>query len=346
MPAPLRFGNDTGKNILVADFLDEVRVELPVLGDHARITLAQAWNESELESYLPETHVIILFHDIAHLGETTFARADRLKAVVRAGVGYNNVNIEAAGKRGILTCNVPDYGSEEVADHAIMMLLALARQLAASDRSIRDGQWDFKVAEATPRLRGKTLGIVGCGRIGTATVLRAKAFGLDVVFYDPYLPDGIDKALGIRRAWTLDEMLPQCQFLSLHCYLDEASHHLIDERALAALPRGAYVVNTARGPVIKQDALVAALESGHIAGAGIDVFEREPFDDERLRKMPNVFLTPHSAFYSREGFDELRRKTAEEALRIVLGHPPRNIVNYKYLQNPRTAISPPHARGL
>lgn len=341
---PKSFGTETGKTVLIADFLDEVRVELPILGDHARVTLAQAWNENELVELLPDTDVIILFHDIPHLGESTFVKSDRLKAVVRAGVGYNNVNIEAAGKRGIVTCNVPDYGSEEVADHAIMFLLALARQLGPSDRSIRDGIWDYKVADAAPRLRGKTLGIVGCGRIGTATALRAKAFGLDVVFYDPYLPDGVDKALGIRRARSLDEMLPQCHFLSLHCYLDEDSHHLIDARALAALPRGAYVINTARGPVIKQDDLVAALESGQIAGAGIDVFEREPMDEERYRTMPNVFLTPHSAFYSREGFDELRSKTAEEACRIVLGQPPRNVVNLKYLKNARTPVNEPRIR--
>ncbi|MFM1801179.1 MAG: hypothetical protein RJA81_531 [Planctomycetota bacterium] len=342
---PKIFGTDTGKNVLFADFLDELRVELPILGDCAQLTVAQAWHENELEALLPETDVIVLFHDIAHLGESTFAKAPRLKAVVRAGVGYNNVDIETAGKRGILTCNVPDYGTEEVADHAIMFMLALARQLNACDRSIRQGQWDFKFAEAAPRLRGKTFGIVGCGRIGTATAIRAKAFGLDVVFYDPYLPDGIDKALGIRRAWSLDELLPQCQFLSLHCYLDKDSYHLIDARALAALPRGAYVINTARGPVIKQDDLVAALESGHIAGAGIDVFEREPMDEDRYRSMPNVYLTPHSAFYSREGFDELRSKTAQEARRIILGEPPRNLVNHRYLVNPRTPISQMAVRG-
>lgn len=342
---PLSFGTDTGKNVLAADFLDEVNVELPVLGDHARLTLAQAWHEDELAPYLAETDVMILFHDIARISDATFERAPRLKAVVRAGVGYNNVDIDAAGKRGIVTCNVPDYGSEEVADHAIMFLLALARQLGPCDRSIRDGKWDYKVADAAPRLRGKTIGIVGCGRIGTATALRAKAFGLDVVFYDPYLPDGIDKALGIRRAWTLDELLPQCHFLSLHCYLDADSHHLIDARALAALPRGAYVINTARGPVVKQDDLVEALQSGHIAGAGIDVFEREPFDEDRYRHMPNVYLTPHSAFYSREGFVELRRKTAEEARRIVLGQAPRNVVNLNHLVNPRTPVLQPRARG-
>jgi len=150
---PLSFGTDTGKNVLAADFLDEVNVELPVLGDHAKITLAQAWHEDELAPYLADTDVMILFHDIARISDATFARAPRLKAVVRAGVGYNNVDIDAAGKRGIVTCNVPDYGSEEVADHAIMFLLALARQLGPCDRSIREGKWDYKVADAAPRLR-------------------------------------------------------------------------------------------------------------------------------------------------------------------------------------------------
>ena len=116
---PLQFGSDTGKNVLVADFLDHAEVELPVLGDHARITLAQAWHEDELEPYLAEADVILLYHDIARISEKTLAKAPRLKAVVRAGVGYNNVDIEAAGRLGILTCNVPDYGTEEVADHSI-----------------------------------------------------------------------------------------------------------------------------------------------------------------------------------------------------------------------------------
>jgi phosphoglycerate dehydrogenase-like enzyme len=337
---PLQFGSVTGKNVLVADFLDQAEVELPVLGGDARITLAQAWHEDELEKYLPETDAILLFHDIARISDATLAKATRLKAIVRAGVGYNNVDIEAAGRRGIVVCNVPDYGTEEVADHSIMLALAVSRRLGQSDKSIRDGAWDYKVALETPRLRGKTFGIVGCGRIGAATALRAKAFGLDVVFFDPLKQDGVDKALGIRRAWSLDELLPQCHFLSLHCYLSADTHHLIDRRALAALPRGAYLINTARGPVVEQDALVESLQSGHLAGAGIDVFEIEPMNDDRLRAMPNVLLTPHSAFYSKEGFVELRRKSAEETLRIIRSQPPRNPVNLEYLVNPRTPVRP------
>jgi phosphoglycerate dehydrogenase-like enzyme len=258
--------------------------------------------------------------------------------VVRAGVGYNNVDLHAAGRRGILVCNVPDYGTEEVADHAIMLLLAVARQLLDADRSLREGRWDYRAAQHAPRLRGKTLGIIGCGRIGSATALRAKAFGLDVVFYDPYVVPGTEKALGIRRTFQLDELLDQSDFVSLHCYLDESTHHLIDARALARMKRGSILINTARGPVVDQPALIDALDAGHLLGAGIDVFEREPLDDERLRHHPRVVLTPHSAFYSIEGFVELRRKAAEEVRRLLLGEPPHNLVNRSHLVQPRTAI--------
>ena len=141
--------------------------------------------------------------------DATFAAAPRCRAVVRAGVGYNNVDLAAAGRRGIAVCNVPDYGTEEVADHAILLLLAVARHLRIQDASMRAGGWDYLTGRDTPRLRGKTLGLVGCGRIGSATALRAKAFGLDVVFYDPYVPPGLDKALGIRREFRLEPLLEQ-----------------------------------------------------------------------------------------------------------------------------------------
>ncbi len=187
--------------VLIADFLDEASVETPILRDIAQIRLAGARDEKDLsEDQLGDVDALILNHDIAHLGEATFARAPRLKGLVRAGVGYNNVDLEAAGRRGIVVCNVPDYGTEEVADHTLMFLLALVRRLHPSDAAIRAGGWDYRTAIDAPRLRGKTIGLIGCGRIGTATALRAKAFGLDVVFFDPLVPQGTDKALGVRRA--------------------------------------------------------------------------------------------------------------------------------------------------
>ena len=192
MPPPGRF------TVLVADFLEEASVESPVLNDIATLVLCGARDEEELAGYLPGADAIMLFHDIPHLGEVSFARASRCKCVVRAGVGYNNIDLEAAGRHGVVVCNVPDYGTEEVADHAIMFLLALARRLVPCHQAVRSGTWHYETAVGTPRLRGKTLGLVGCGRIGTATALRAKALGLDVVFYDPHLRQGMDKALGIQ----------------------------------------------------------------------------------------------------------------------------------------------------
>ncbi len=253
-------------------------------------------------------------------------------------MGFNNVDIEAAGRRGIAVCNVPDYGTEEVADHAILLLLAVARHLRAQDDSIRAGGWDYLVGRDTPRLRGRTLGLVGCGRIGSATALRAKAFGLDVAFYDPHVPSGLDKALGIRREFRLDDLLARSDFVSLHTYLDEGSAHLIDARALALMKPGSILINTSRGGVVDQAAVLDALDSGRLLGAGLDVFEREPLDDDRLRAHPRVVLTPHSAFYSVEGFAELRTKAAEEVRRALRGDPVRNLVNGSVLVQPRRVV--------
>ncbi|WP_406693449.1 C-terminal binding protein [Singulisphaera sp. Ch08] len=313
--------------VVITDFLDETSIEAPILGDLARVELARATDEESLARYLPEADALITYHEIAHLGEATFAKASRCKCIVRAGVGYNNVDRTAAARHGVIVCNVPDYGTEEVADHAIMFLLALARKFVPSHEAIRAGGWDYRTAMGTPRLRGKTLGLVGCGRIGTATALRAKAFGLDVVFFDPLVPQGVDKALGIRRAHRLEELLEQSHYVSLHCYLDETTHHLIDAKALALLRPGALLINTARGPIVDQLALLEALDSGQVGGACLDVVEREPLDDERLRLHPRVLLTPHSAFYSVEGFVELRSKAAEEVRRALLGEPVRNSVS-------------------
>ncbi len=313
--------------VLIADFLDETSIESKVLDDIAGLIMARATEEAQLGYFLADADAILLFHDLSILSELSFARAPRCRCVVRAGVGYNNVDVESATRHGVVVCNVPDYGTEEVADHAIMFLLALARRLVVSHQAIRSGNWDYRTAVGTPRLRGKTFGVVGCGRIGTAAALRAKALGLDVVFYDPFLRQGMDKALGIRRVFRLEDLLEQSHFVSLHCYLDASTKHMINARTIAQMRPGAMLINTARGPLIDETALLDALDSGHLSAAGLDVVEREPLDDERLRSHPKVLLTPHTAFYSVEGYTELRTKTAEEVRRILLGEAPRNPVN-------------------
>lgn len=279
---------------------------------------------------------VLLVQDI-RVSERTIAQLARCQAIVRCGVGVDNIDLRAAGQRGIAVCNVPDYGTEEVADHALMLLLALARRLVPSFDVIRNGGWDLQPVFGTPRLRGKTLGLIGCGRIGTAMVRRALPLGFRVLFYDPYKPDGHDKALGIERCATLEQLLGQSQFLSLHCPLTPETRHIVNARTLAQLPAGAYVISTARGPCIDQRALLAALDSGHVAFAGLDVVDPEPLNDDALRRHPRVLLTPHSAFYSVEGDLELRRKAAEEACRVLRGEALRNVVNRDLLVKPRCA---------
>ncbi|QEH36334.1 D-3-phosphoglycerate dehydrogenase [Aquisphaera giovannonii] len=321
--------SDTRRHrVLFADFLDENTVEMPVLSDVADLVLGRAFDERDLEGLLPEADAVVLYHDVPHFGEASFARAARCKCVVRAGVGYNNIDLDAAARHGVLVCNVPDYGTEEVADHTILFLLALARRLVTCHEEIRAGTWHYRSAVGTPRLRGKTLGLIGCGRIGTAVAVRAKALGLDVVFYDPHLRQGMDKALGIRRAFRLEDLLGQSHFVSLHCYLDESTRHIIDREAVAAMRPGAYLINTARGPCIDEPALLEGLDSGKIAAAALDVVEREPLEDARLREHPGILFTPHSAFYSVEGFVELRTKAVEEVRRVLLGEAPRNPVRH------------------
>ncbi len=313
--------------VLIADFLEEDSIETAVLGDIATLVKAHARDEAELLPHVDSADAMILFHDISRIGEPTFSRATHCRCVVRAGVGFNNVDVESATRHGVQVCNVPDYGTEEVADHAIMFLLALARKLVSTHAAIRAGAWDYRLATGSPRLRGKTLGLVGCGRIGTATALRAQAFGLDVVVHDPYIPNGIEKALGVRRVHQLGELLEQSHFVSLHCYLNEETHHLLNAASIARMRPGTLLINTARGPVVEENALLDALDSGRIAAAGLDVVEVEPLADERIRQHPNILLTPHTAFYSVEGYVELRTKTAQEVRRLLLGEPPRNPVN-------------------
>jgi C-terminal binding protein len=324
--------------VVITDYLSEAGPEAQALEDVADLRLLQTHDELDVQRRGSDADVLLVFHDIK-LTERSIGRLERCKGIIRCGVGFDNVDVQAAGSRGIVVCNVPDYGTEEVADHALLLLLAIARRLTAAHESVRAGTWDSTIIQGAPRLRGQTLGIIGCGRIGTALALRARALGMRVVFHDPFRPDGYEKGLGIERCHRLPELLRQAQFLSLHCPLTTETRHILNHESLALLPRGSYVINTARGPCIDLQALLAALDSGQVARAALDVVEREPLDDERIRKHPHILLTPHAAFYSVEAFVEMRAKGALEARRILLGESVRNPVNLQYLSNPRCQVA-------
>lgn len=326
-------------HVVVTDFLnDSLAPEQGVLGDLAEVTALDALSEEELTGRVEEADAIIVYHVIS-LTRKTIDRLRRCKLIVRGGVGFDNVDGAACRGRGIPLANVPDYGTEDVADTALAMMMTMARgvHLLNSRLRARQGPWSYGQVVPLARLRGSVLGIVGLGRIGTAMALRGKALGMDVRFYDPYKPDGCDKALGVRRAETLEELASQSLVLSVHCPLTEETRHMIDARILALMPRGAYLVNTARGGIVDAAAVVEAISSGHLGGAGLDVLEREPPPDDdpvlAVWRDPGhpahhrLVINPHSAFYSEEGMTDMRLKAADACRRAILGLELRNVVN-------------------
>lgn len=323
--------------VAITDYLTEAEPERQVLEGVAEVVLLNAKTEQEVLQRAADADAFIVFHDM-QMTDHSLRNLSDCRGVIRCGVGFDNISLAAAGSQGIVVCNVPDYGTEEVADHSLMMLLAIARRLIPADRSVRMGEWDPTVVYGTPRLRGRTCGIIGCGRIGTAMALRAKALGMEVVFYDPYKPPGYEKALGVGRAYRLEELLAEADFISLHTPLSRETRHILNPVTLAYVKPGAYIINTARGGCIDLNALWEALEDGRVAYAALDVVEREPLDDARFREHPRVILTPHAAFYSVEGFIEMRVKAAEEAKRMLTMEPVRNPVNLHLLTQPRCEV--------
>jgi C-terminal binding protein len=323
--------------VAVTDYLTESTVEAPILEGIADLKLLELEDEAEVVRLAGQASALLVYH-VMKLTERSLRALPQCKVIVRGGVGVDNIDLEAAGRLGIVVCNVPDYGSEEVADHALMLLLATARRLATLNSAIGQGAWDASLIFGAPRLRGCTVGIIGCGRIGSAFALRAKTLGMRVVFFDPYQPAGLDKSLGVERVFQLDELLVQAQFLSVHCPLTEETHHIVNDRTIGLLPQGAYLVNTARGGCVDLDAVLRGLESGRLTAVGLDVVEREPLDNERARKHPRIIFTPHAAYYSVEGYREMRRKGVEEVVRVLRGEPVRNPVNLHFLRDPRCKI--------
>jgi C-terminal binding protein len=329
---------DKKYKIVITDFIaDSLATEKNIIGDMGEVIALDAYNENELEGKIEDADAIIMYHSLV-MTKKTIDHLKQCKLIVRAGVGTDNVDHVYARRRGILVSNVPDYGSEDVADTAIGMMLALTRGITFLNSRLRDGLGDWSYTQVQPltRLRNRNIGIVGLGRIGIAAALRAKALGMDVIFYDPYRPDGFDKALGIRRAEGLQSLLEQVEVLSLHCPLTTATHHLINEKTLTYLPQGSYLVNTSRGAVVDTEAIPAAIKSGRLAGAAFDVLGQEPPVDDPLvqawknREHPayhKVLINPHSAFYSEEGLQEIRVKSAQACLRALKGDEVGNVVN-------------------
>jgi D-3-phosphoglycerate dehydrogenase / 2-oxoglutarate reductase len=256
------------------------------------------------------------------VGEAEFARLPALKVVATCSVGYDHLDLEAAAARGVWACNVPDYCVEELADSSLALLLALLRGVVALDRGVREGKWDHTVAGPLPTLKGTKLAVIGFGRIGRELAARALALGLEVWAVDPHVPDEDVAAAGVRPA-ALEEALETCTAFSLHALLTPETRGLIGADELARMPWGSFLVDTARAALVDFDAVLAALDSGQLAGAAFDVLPVEPpSPDAPAPERPTLIVNPHAAWYSQATEHEAYRRPAIAVREALEGRKP------------------------
>jgi len=328
------------KTVLYAEKLyDNDKVEREVFGPDVRVVWRNVTDLSQLEERdcADVDGLMVLRHAVT---AEHFAKFPKLSCVVRMGVGYDKIDRKAAEARKVMVCNVPDYGTTEVADHALALALSLRRGIALhleAQRRPQPAPWRY-VRDTLLRRNGvQTFGIVGLGRIGTAAALRAKAFQFRVVAYDPYMPNGTELGVGVERAGSLEALMEQTDTLSIHAPLTPETRGMISRPMLERMPKGGVVVNTARGPIVDVDALADLLKRGHLAGVGLDVLPVEPPVEpvpELLRayraREPwcegRLIITPHSAFFTPEAWDDTRLKAAETMRAAMVGSQPQNVI--------------------
>jgi len=323
-----------------ATFGDDATIERKALPDDAELVIIAGQSMADVADDLWRRADALIPYINIPINADTIDRLDNCKIIARAGVGFDHIDIDAAAKRGIPVCNVPDYGTTEVADHAIALMLGLTRGLVSYHQRLIANPvagWSWSGVPLVRRLRRTRFGIVGLGRIGTAAARRAQGLDMEVSFYDPHLPDGTDLGLGFQREPTLDALLSSADVVSLHCPLNAETQNLINADTLALMKPGALLINTARGGLIDIPALETALRNGQIDGAGIDVLPNEPPDPDApllqafKRREPwvdgRLLLTPHAAWYSPDGHADMRRKSASTVADFLENGLLRNVVN-------------------
>ncbi|HVC83802.1 MAG TPA: C-terminal binding protein [Solirubrobacteraceae bacterium] len=305
----------------VADNLSVEQATLAPLG--VELDLSPSADEDTLVEQVAGADAVLVTY--ARVSARVIAAAERCQVIARYGIGYDNVDVAAASEAGIFVTNVPDYCLDEVADHALALLLALARGVVAASARVREGEWPGGQGKIH-RLRGRRLALIGVGAVGRRVAVRAQAFGLTVIGFDPYL-DPWDVA-DVARAGDLEAAVAEADFVSLHTPLTDANRHMVGDELISLMRRSPVIINTARGGLVDHDALLAALEDGRLSGAALDVTEPEPLPaDHPLRRDPRVVLTAHMAFYSLEAGEELRRRAAEEVGRVLRGVAPEHAIN-------------------
>ncbi len=289
------------------------------------LTTAQCKTEEEVINACFDADGII--NQYAPITRKVIDNLNKCKVIARYGVGVDTIDVEAATEKGIIVSNVTDYCIDEVSDHAFALLMSAARKVVALNDAVKNGTWDFNVGVPIFRLRGRVLGLVGFGQIPQALAKKAQSFGIEVVAFDPFVSREVAEQLAVQLV-TLEELCSTSDFISVHAPLNEHTKGILSDEQFALMKKETFVINTARGPVIDEKALIRALQNGTIAGAALDVVEEEPISsDNPLLNMDHVILNPHVAWYSEESQEELKRKTAQNVADVLSGFYPKYIVN-------------------
>lgn len=324
-------------NVVISDYVwDSVDVERRILGPDVDVVALRTKTEDEFLEAAADCDALLNTY-AGPITAKAMARMDRCKIIARYGIGVDTIDLDAATDAGIIVTNNPTYCVEEVADHTVALLLSAARKTALLDRSVRGGRWDVMAAAPMRRLSTQTLGLVGFGNIARRVAARLAAFGMAVLWYDPFVQAGQFDAPGEKV--DFDTLLARADFVSIHSPLLPETRGLFNDAAFAKMRPGAILVNCARGAVVDQDALVRALDAGRLAGAALDTTVPEPLPAEHpLRGRDTVILNPHAAWYSVEAFAELQSGAPGEVARVLRGEMPLHVVNRKVLGRSRAGL--------
>jgi D-3-phosphoglycerate dehydrogenase len=293
----------------------------------AELEIADCSCETDLVEQAADADAILTYG--AHMTRSVMEKLPNCKVIVRYGIGYDTIDVDAATDNNILVVNIPDFCTEEVSNHAIALILACSKKIVMLNNILKRDGWMEAVSIQSPMssIYGQTLGIIGCGNIGRATARKAQCFGFRIIGYDPYVDRSLAKESGINLV-GIAELLGGSDYISVHTALNAETRHLIGAKEFEQMKPTAYLINTARGAVVDEPALITALREGQIAGAALDVFEKEPVDPENpLLKMDNVIVLPHTASFSDDAFRRLRTCVGQEAARVLNGRWPKNVVN-------------------
>lgn len=316
-----------GKKVVITDYqYENIDAERRIIGAHGyELCDYQIKDAGELIPVCRDADAIVTQY--SDVSAELIDSLEHCAMIIKYGIGVNNIDVEAATRKGIYVCNVPDYGVEEVSDHTVAMMLALAKKLPVLTRALREGDWGYGSTVPLSRFCESTVGLVGFGRIPQLVAKKLKGFGVAIRVCDPYADEDLVREYGAEPV-ELDELLAESDFISVHVPLTRDTRGMIGEAEFRRMKPTAVVINTARGGVIHEKTLVEALKTGRIAGAAVDVFEEEPVKaDNPLLHMDNVIATPHCAWYSETAITTLQRKVAEEVVNVLDGNKPMNCVN-------------------